>query len=133
MALPGAKAFSDRLKRLASSKKNSQVVAALYSIGQRIELDAELSITAGSVSGAGHVPSLPGEPPNADTRHLDTNIETLISKRYPPTVTVVSHAEYSAALEYGTANMVERPFMRPALEKNRKDIPKAVKVAFDKS
>lgn len=131
--ITGARNFINRLARMRGSKKNSQIVAALYSIGQRIELDAEISITAGSVSGAGHEPSLPGQPPNADTRHLDTNIETLIIARYPPTVTVESHAEYSAALEYGTEHMEERPFMRPALEKNRALIAKGVQSAIRKS
>lgn len=130
MAFQGVKEFVQRLGRMRGSKKNAQIVAALYSIGQRIELDAEISITEGSVSGKGHVPSLPGQPPNADTRHLDTNIETRIESRYPPTVTVESLAEYSAALEYGTSRMAERPFMRPALEKNRALVKRGVAAAI---
>lgn len=125
--ITGAKSHSDRLLKMRNSAR--EVVAALYSAGQDIELDAERSITEGSVSGKGHVPSLPGQPPNADTRHLDTNIETTIEAQNPPTVHVTSHAEYSAALEYGTSKMAERPFMRPALEKNRKNITEKVAAA----
>lgn len=131
--ITGLKNVLQKLQRMRGSQKNAQVVAALYSIGQRIELDAEISITAGSISGKDHVPSLPGQPPNADTRHLDTNIETYIQSRYPPTVHVESRAEYSAALEYGTSKMAERPFMRPALQKNSKEVGRAVASAVRKS
>lgn len=101
-----------------------QVAKTLYAAGQLIEADAEQSITAGSISGAGHIPSLPGQPPNADTRFLDTNIETEIGG--PGIVTVTSKAPYSAALEYGTSKMAARPFMRPATERNRKKVAKMV-------
>lgn len=114
-----AKKHSDRLKRMA--QRTPQAVArALYSAGQLIESDAEYSITAGSVSGAGHIPSLPGEAPNNDTGFLRSNIETAIGG--PGVVTVTSHAPYSAALEYGTSRMAARPFMRPAAERNRKKV-----------
>jgi len=85
---------------------------ALYAAGQLIEIEAEISITRGSVSGKGHVPSKPGEPPNADTRLLDTSIDTVVVG--PNRVDVVSSAPYSAALEFGTSRMAERPFMGPA-------------------
>jgi len=121
------KGLDKHVKRLQNMRKAArQVTGALYAAGQDIELDAERSITEGSVSGAGHVPSLPGQPPNRDTGHLDTNIETEIKAQNPPTVHVTSHAEYSAALEYGTSKMAERPFMRPATEKNRKNVSSKV-------
>lgn len=121
------KGLDKHVKRLQNMRKAArQVTGALYTAGQDIELDAERSITEGSVSGAGHVPSLPGQPPNRDTGHLDTNIETTVEAQNPPTVHVTSHAEYSAALEYGTSKMAERPFMRPATEKNRKNVSSKV-------
>lgn len=119
-------------KRLGNAQKVAQrLTRALYSAGQDIEIDAERSITSGSVSGRGHVPSLPGQPPNRDTGHLDTNIETSIVAQNPPTVHVTSHARYSAALEFGTSKMAERPFMRPATEKNRKNVSEKVKQAVN--
>lgn len=114
-----AKKHSDRLRKMAQ-RTPQQVAKALYAAGQIIEADAERSITEGSISGAGHIPSAPGQPPNADTRFLDTNIETAIGG--PGVVTVTSHAPYSAALEYGTSRMAARPFMRPATERNRKKV-----------
>lgn len=118
VTIKGAKEHSDRLKRIAQGV-NAAVVRALYAAGQQIEIEAERSITEGSVSGKFHVPSNPGEPPNANTRHLDTNIETTIVSEDPPRVNVTSHAEYSAALEFGTSKMAERPFMRPATAKKK--------------
>ena len=121
----GAGKHSRRLGKIARDTAN-EVAKKLYIIGQQVELDAELSITAGSISGKNHVASAPGEPPNADTRHLDSNIETRLEKSsFLPRVSVESNAEYSAALEYGTEKMAARPFMRPALEKNRPAIVKA--------
>lgn len=124
------KGLDKHVKRLQNMRKAArQVTGALYAAGQDIELDAERSITEGSVSGPGHVPSLPGQPPNRDTGHLDTNIETTVEAQNPPTVHVTSHTEYSAALEYGTSKMAERPFMRPATEKNRKNVSSKVAAA----
>lgn len=124
--ISGAEKHARRLARLRRETA-LEVAKRLYAGGQNIELDAELSITAGSISGKNHVPSEPGQPPNADTRHLDTNIETKLVDSYNPKVTVTSQAEYSAWLEYGTEDMAARPFMRPALEKNRSELANSVK------
>lgn len=118
-----AKKHSDRLKRMAE-RTPKEVARALYSAGQLIELDWERSITAGSISGANHIPSAPGQPPNADTHFLDSNIETEIGG--PGLVTVTSKAPYSAALEYGTSKMQARPSARPAVERNRKKVVQMV-------
>lgn len=118
--------------KLRNAKANGRrIVQKLYAAGQLIEMEAERSITNGSISGAGHIPSLPGQPPNADTRFLDTNIETEIASVSPPTVTVTSKAPYSAALEFGTSKMVERPFMRPATKKYRSKVHEMVREGLD--
>lgn len=127
----GADKVSRRLKRM-SRETAKAALRGLYLAGQEIELEAERSITAGSVSGANHVPSLPGQPPNADTRYLDSNIETTIEAQNPPTVHVTSHAPYSAFLEFGTSKMAERPFMRPAVAKKRPRIAKNVEIQVSK-
>lgn len=118
------------VRRLRSARDAARhVVGALYSAGQDIELDAEISITNGAVSGKYHVPSLPGQPPNADTGRLDQSIDTTVVAQNPPTVHVTSHAPYSAALEFGSSKMAERPFLRPATEKNRKKVGQKVAAA----
>ena len=44
--------------------------------------------------------------------------------------TVVVSANYAMALEFGTRNMEERPFMRPAIENNKHLLPSGIKDAF---
>lgn len=126
-----AKSHSDRLRRMAKQTAR-EVTRALYLVGQQVELEAERSITAGSVSGKFHVPSLPGEPPNRQTGTLDSNIETTVVAQNPPTVHVTSHAPYSAFLEFGTSRMAARPFLSPAVKKFRGKIPAEISVAIRK-
>lgn len=121
MKISGQGKLGARLKKIADDTPKA-VTAALYAAGQAIELDAERSITEGSISGAGHVPSLPGEPPNADTRLLDQSIETRIDPEAPEGVSrvvVESLAPYAAHLEFGTSKMEERPYMRPAAQRQK--------------
>lgn len=131
-----AKGMSGHIKRLKNAQNVAQhLTRALYRAGTMIELDAEQSITTGGGHGDSHVPSLPGEPPNQDTGHLDGNIETKIkADANNPTVEVTSKAAYAAALEFGTSKMAARPYMRPATEKNRKAVTdlagKAVSIAI---
>lgn len=100
---------------MASNSTTRAADKALYVAGTLIEIEAENSITAGSISGPNHVPSNPYEPPNADTRQLDTSIHTVVVGR--GRVNVESTAPYSAALEFGTSKMLPRPFMNPAAKK----------------
>ena len=104
---------------------------ALYAAGQLIEIKAEISITRGSVSGKGHVPSKPGEPPNADTRQLDTSIDTVVVG--PNRVDVVSNAPYSVPLEFGTSVMEARPFMGPATRAKHDEAVELVRRAVRRS
>jgi HK97 gp10 family phage protein len=129
-SVTGDKNHAKRLAALSSPQAQQLITQALYVGGQLLELDAERSITAGSISGKGHVPSAPGSPPNADTRRLDSNIDTTVVGQ--GVVEVTSRAPYSAALEYGTSRMAERPFMRPAAARNRGKVTQLVRQAVDK-
>lgn len=115
--MTGAKAHVARLKRLAGPEMDRKIGAALFAAGQRVQVEAQLSITRGAVSGAAHVPSRPGEPPNQDTGTLGNNIETVQIR--PDLVEVSSNAPYSAPLEFGSSRIAARPFMRPARDKTR--------------
>ena len=128
--ITGGKAFRARLARITSDDGRRQIGAALFAAGGLIEDEAKGSIMAGSQSGKGHVASLPGQPPNNDTQHLHDNIETV--QVDPLHVEVSSNASYSAALEFGTSKMAERPFMRPATAQSRKEITALVRRAVDK-
>jgi HK97 gp10 family phage protein len=119
MAVKGTERYIRHLTRIGPNTR-SLVGKVLFVAGGIVETNAEISITAGSVSGKGHVPSAPGQPPNADTRLLDNSIETI--KKSELAVDVVSNAPYSQDLEYGTSKMAARPFMRPAAEKSVTEI-----------
>lgn len=130
MALKGAKAHVARLRRLSSPEAERAIGRALFAGGEAIRVEAQLSITRGSVSGKNHVPSKPGEPPNQDTGVLAGNIETV--QISPLLVEVSSNAPYSAPLEFGTSKMAARPFMRPARDKMRDEVTELVRRAVAK-
>jgi HK97 gp10 family phage protein len=128
--ISGVKAHIAHVKAITGPEAIREVGQALYAGGQKIEVDAEISITAGSVSGKNHVPSLPGQPPNRDTGVLDGNIET--TQVAPLKVEVSSNAPYAAALEVGTSKMAARPYMEPAAAKNRAEVTKMVRDAVSR-
>lgn len=128
MALKGAREHAARLQNLGQFSPD--VSRALFAGGERIAVAAQLSITSGSVSGKGHVPSAPGEPPNQDTGVLAGNIE--VTQPSPLVVEVSSNAPYSRALEDGTSKMAARPFMRPARDKERRNVEQLVRRAMDR-
>lgn len=99
----------------------------MYAAGQIIQVAAQISITEGAVSGKHHKPSLPGQPPNADTHYLADNIVTLHVDAL--NVLIISYAVYSAALEFGSSKVKERPFMRPAAIQSRAKVNKKLGAA----
>lgn len=118
--ITGAKKASDRIRGAGGPPAISRISKALFAGGNLIEVEAALSITRGAVSGKGHVPSAPGEPPNADTHLLDRSIQTVLV--VPLRVQVIADAPYAVALERGTAKMAPRPFMQPALNAKRGEV-----------
>lgn len=68
-----------------------------------------------------HQASASGQFPASDTGFLANNIVTSIQGNGLEGE-VISQAEYSQYLEYGTSKMGARPFMQPSLEQNRPKI-----------
>lgn len=128
--ITGAKEHRARLNRLAGPEMVRQVGAALYAAGSLIETEAAHLITEGAVSGKGHVPSKPGEPPNADTHLLDRSIETNLVE--PLRAEVSANAPYAVALEFGTSKVVARPFMAHASANKRKEVVSLIQRAVSK-
>lgn len=60
-----------------------------------------------------------GDAPASDTGFLASNISSKIDADKLG-AEVISNADYSEALEFGTINMSARPFMQPAAEEARK-------------
>lgn len=115
--ITGADRVLRRLDRMAGAQAHREIGAALFAGGHLIATEAQISITTGAVSGKGHVPSAPGEPPNNDTGALANQIE--VTQVGDLKVEISSNAPHAAPLELGTSKMTERPYMRPAAVKRR--------------
>lgn len=127
--ITGGGSHAARLKRLTSPQGIAGIGKALFVAGEQIQVAAQVSITAGAVSGKGHVPSAPGTPPNNDTGVLANNIETI--QAGPLLVQVSSNAPYAAAQEFGNSKLPERPYMRPAAAKERQAATQLVRDAIN--
>ncbi len=74
--------------------------------------------------------SLPGDPPALDLGHLLNSIQTLVmTNRLTINGFVWTDVVYAPWLELGTTNMQRRPFLRPAVKRNRKKINRIFKEA----
>ena len=76
-----------------------------------------------------HTASAQGEAPASDTGFLASQITINVQTRANGEVVgqIISSAPYSKALEFGTTNMMPRPYMQPALEKNKRKIRRLFK------
>ena len=128
----GADRLLRRFQKMASPQMKEAVRSALYVAGGIVQDAAQASITEGSVSGKNHQPSKPGEPPMNDTGMLMRGIIVEQAKDDPLAVDVKSTAPYSAALEFGTSKMIERPFMRPAAARTKGKVAKLVSLAVSR-
>lgn len=129
----GAREVSRRMKALTGPVLDRNMGLALFAGASALAVEAQISISTGAVSGLHHVPSRPGEPPKNDTHFLADNIEIAAGGAGSTelTATVSSNAPYSRALEFGTSRMGERPFMRPAAAKTRKEIKRLITEAIN--
>jgi HK97 gp10 family phage protein len=112
MAMKGKDRHIKRLRTLAGPGAARTANRIVFVGADMIRAEAHQSISRGSVSGKGHVPSVPGEPPNRDTGNLQAHLETTNPR--PLVAEVRSEAEYAAPLEFGTSKMAARPYIRPA-------------------
>lgn len=72
-----------------------------------------------------HIASAPGQAPATDTGQLVSSISTRVKTAGRKVIgEIVADAPYAEALEFGTRNMMARPFMQPALQKNTRKIKK---------
>ena len=140
----GSIELQKNLKKI--SDKGKQLIAhAVFKSVADVEKEAKQSIQRGAKAGVvyrrynprrTHKASAPGQPPASDTGFLVNNIKRKIDADKMGGE-IASRAFYSKFLEFGTSKMLPRPFMFPALEKNRQKILKrinqAIKVAGQKS
>lgn len=129
--ITGRERVVKRLEGAAGEVAIRKVGAALFEGGEIIRAEAFRSISEGSISGRNHVPSLPGEPPNRDSGHLQSMIET--TQPAPLRVEVSSNADYAVALEAGSSRMLARPYMGPASRRKKKEVVAKVRAAISEA
>lgn len=125
--ITGAQKHRATLRRIRGPAAKREYGKAIHAAADMLAVEAAISITAGAVGGAQHVPSSPGQAPNADTGVLDRSI--VAEKTGDLTAIAAANAPYAAALEFGTSKMDPRPFMAPAAEKIRPKARKLVEAA----
>jgi len=75
-----------------------------------------------------HTASAQGEPPATDTGFLINSVTSTVKKDKGEVVgQIIASAPYAKFLEFGTSNILPRPFMQPALERNRPKIKRIFK------
>lgn len=119
-----------RLRALTGPKAREHLGAVLFQGAEAIAVEAQIAISRGSVSGAGHVPSKPGHAPNYDSGHLADSIKAIHLDTLEKAVIV--EAEYGEPLELGTSKMAARPFLRPSRDKLEKKVRRNFAKAVDR-
>ena len=130
--------FDSRIRKQGSSTE-ANVKRVINSIANNIRNIAVTSILQNSRSGGQTTRYDPkrtinvskaGDPPASDSGFLASQIVVKIDGNKLG-ADIISNADYSEALEYGTIKMGARPFMQPAAEESRKkyeqQLTKAIK------
>ena len=129
MGLKGGDKHVRRLRKLASAEVVKAAGAVVYAGADMIRAEAFHQISAGSVSGKNHVPSLPGEYPNRDTGILQAGFE--VQQTGPLTAEFRSEAPYAADVEFKPPQQGGRPYVRRARDTMRPKIVKLFKTKMD--
>lgn len=124
MRLTGADELRKALAEF-SINADKELADVVRGTAQNIRTHAIKSIQRGTKSGIEyqkysprrkHRASAPGEAPATDTGRLANSIQADIQGKQ---ATVFTNLEYAPWLEFGTQEMEPRPFMVPAMEKER--------------
>ncbi len=126
----GAKAHAARLRKLTGPAMVREVGKALFAGGEMIQVESQIGITSGAVSGKGHVPGPVGGYPNADTHVLAESHET--NQIAPLIVEVSVNAPYAADVHDGTSKMGARPYLQLARDAKRAEVTQLVRKAVDR-
>ena len=131
------KAFQNKLKKRMVTNPEKHLEALVQRSTILVEGTAKESIASGSPSGRTyekynprrtHTASAAGQPPATDTGFLVQNITSQVKSEGTKVIgQIVASAPYAKPLEFGTTQMSARPFMQPALNKNKPKIKKIFK------
>lgn len=132
MSFKNLDAFKKRLNERLTTKATGNAKAAVTRATMVVENFAKASVMAGGTGATvqkynpsrTHTQSKPLSPPASDTGYLVSQITMNVDVKQNGSVVgqIISAAPYSKPLEFGTVNMQPRPFMQPALRKNKSKI-----------
>lgn len=129
--IDGMEFLQRNLDRLSDEVKE-QIAEAIKDGAESIQKTAQESIKSGAKSGkvyktsrGKHQTAAPGQPPAEYTGKLRKSIKIKYSQR-GLVAEVGSKAPHAHILEYGTKRQKKRPFMFPALLKERPKIERAI-------
>lgn len=107
--------------RAKGERVGSDMQKALNTCALKVERDIKANMSPNG-------PSAPGEAPAVDTGRLRASITHRIEHDGGESVAYVgTNVEYAPHLEFGTKRMAPRPFMVPAIERNREWIKNKLK------
>ena len=129
------KRFLDKLEKRIVTNPEKHLKGLVARSTLIVEGHAKQSIASGSPSGRtytrggiSHTASAAGQPPATDTGFLVSNITSRVKTEGNEVIgQIIASAPYAKPLEFGTTNMSARPFMQPALNKNRAKINRIFK------
>ncbi len=105
-------------KKIDAGIQRNLTRAALFVVRQ---VKLSLSVAGPTKTHPGAPASKPGEPPHKRTGVLGRSITHEVGKGY---ARVGTNLKYGKPLEVGTSKMAARPYLRPAVYKNRRAIKK---------
>jgi HK97 gp10 family phage protein len=107
--------------RAKAEKLDSGIKKALNTCAVKVERDIKENMTPNG-------PSAPGEAPAVDTGRLRASISHRVETDSGESAAYVgTNVEYAPWLEFGTSRMRARPFMVPAMNRNREWIKATLK------
>lgn len=133
MAFKNLESLQKRLAKKLQAKPLANAQSAVTRATMVVRNSAVESIVRGGKSGViyekynprrTHQASKAGEAPASDTGFLVSQITQNVKSNPNGSVVgqIISAAPYSKYLEFGTTDMQPRPYMQPALNRNRKKI-----------
>lgn len=132
-----AKDFLNRLSKMKNFSPLEKVVGQACGIVQKDIMESMRDTPTQSVGyhtynkNELHYPSLPNNPPAVDSgdlrRSITFTVETEENKVIGRVGSTKNDPPYGAYLEFGTSRMIQRPWLKPALERNREVIKEHIR------
>ena len=139
IGIKNLKAVQNKLKKRLVTNPENHLKDLVQRSASLVEGEAKKSIASGNKSGRTymrggkpHTASASGEAPATDTGKLIEGITTKVKTEGTKVIgQIIANSfnvtPYAKDLEFGTTNMRPRPYMQPALEKNRPQIKRIFK------